>query len=130
MAKCIVDPGRGIGAAIISAAALWTSLGLAISTWVPRLGRAVSLAVGIYAIVSLAWPILSKTVFPKEGSGLAAVSSFYGCFDLTVSLFFPDYVSETFPWILGWITCQAVAAVLLLAVTLATFDRSLGRMQG
>ena len=123
-------PAAALGAAIISAAAFWTSLGLAISTSVPRLGRAVSLAVGIYAIVSLAWPILTKTVFPREGSGLAAVSPFYGCFDLTVSLFLPDYVSETFPWILGWITCQAVAAVLLLAATLATFDRSLGRMQG
>jgi len=44
--------------------------------------------------------------------------------------FVPDYVADSFSWIVGWITCQAVAAALLLVATLATFDRSLGRMQG
>ena len=41
---------------ILSNAALWTSIGLALSTWIPRMGRAVSIATVAYAIASLGWP--------------------------------------------------------------------------
>jgi ABC-type transport system involved in multi-copper enzyme maturation permease subunit len=75
-----------LGLSVVSGAAVWTSIGLGLSTWVPRLGRAISLAVALYALVNLAWPILALTLFPREGAGLSAVSSFYGCFALTLVL--------------------------------------------
>jgi ABC-type transport system involved in multi-copper enzyme maturation permease subunit len=115
---------------VVSAGACWTSIGLALSTWVPRLGRAVSLAVGLYAVVSLGWPVLVRTLFGGPlGSGLSAISPFYGTFDLTYSLEFPTYVEQCFIWFPGWIAGQTMLSAGLLLATLATFDRCLGRIR-
>ena len=50
----------------------------------------------IYALVSLAWPILALTLFHREGAGLSEVSPFYGCFDLIFSLYFPSDAANLF----------------------------------
>jgi ABC-type transport system involved in multi-copper enzyme maturation permease subunit len=56
---------------IISAAAFWTSVGLALSTWVSRLGRAISSAVILYVLIALGWPMLTRTLFwGPVGAGL------------------------------------------------------------
>jgi ABC-type transport system involved in multi-copper enzyme maturation permease subunit len=119
-----------LGLEIVSAAAVWASIGLGISTWVPRLSRAIALAVALYALVSLAWPALAMTLFSNEGAGLSAISPFYGCFDLTVVLFDRSYTDGAYRWIPFWIASQAVVAVGLLVAILATFDRCLGRIRG
>jgi ABC-type transport system involved in multi-copper enzyme maturation permease subunit len=38
---------------VLSSAAFWTSIGLALSTWVPRLGRAISSAAIVYTLINL-----------------------------------------------------------------------------
>jgi ABC-type transport system involved in multi-copper enzyme maturation permease subunit len=119
-----------LGLSIVSAAAVWTSIGLGLSTWVPRLGRAVSLAVAMYALVSLAWPVFALTLFPREGTGLSAISPFYGCFDLTLVFFVSPYNHDWFYWIPFWIVGQMVISGGLLLATLATFDRCAGRVRG
>jgi ABC-type transport system involved in multi-copper enzyme maturation permease subunit len=115
---------------VLSAAALWASVGLAVSTWVPRLGRAVALAVALYTLVGLVWPILTMTLFPREASALSAISPFYGSFDLTLGLCQPGHVANWFGWIPCWIASQTVVAGVLLLATLATFDRASGRIRG
>ena len=47
-----------LGIYVFTTAAMWTSIGLAISIWIKRLGRAIALAAAIYALVCLAWPVL------------------------------------------------------------------------
>jgi ABC-type transport system involved in multi-copper enzyme maturation permease subunit len=119
-----------LGLYFFAAAAVWTSIGLAISTWVSRLGRAIALAVALYAIVALAWPILAMTVFQGHGMGLATLSPYYGCFYLTLGSYHPDLFGELFLWILFSIGCQFVVAAGLLIGTLVTFNRCLGRVGG
>jgi ABC-type transport system involved in multi-copper enzyme maturation permease subunit len=114
---------------VMSAAVFWTSVGLALSTWVARLGRAVSLAVALYALVSLGWPVLMRTLlWGPTGQGLAAISSFYGLFDLTYSLEYPAWADNQF-WLSRWIPAQLFLSAALLVATLATFDRCLGRIR-
>ena len=118
-----------LGFSIISGVALWSSIGLAISTWVPRLGRAISLATGLYVVVNLAWPILARTVFPGEGAGLSALSSFYGTFDLTLVLCGWPCADTWSVWITFWLVGQTVVSAALLLATVATFDRCVGRIR-
>jgi ABC-type transport system involved in multi-copper enzyme maturation permease subunit len=116
---------------MVSAGAAWTSVGLALSTWVPRVGRAVSLAVALYAFVGLGWPILVMTVFSgyyhAPGPGLAMASPFHGTFLLTFGIEVPTYVEGLVAWGLAWTAVNLVVAVVLLLATLATFNRCLGR---
>jgi ABC-type transport system involved in multi-copper enzyme maturation permease subunit len=115
---------------VVSAAAAWTSVGLALSTWIPRLGRAVSAAVGLYTLVSLGWPVMALTSYGRRqlGAGLSEVSPFYGSFDLTVAIEHPGYVQHLRAWGLIWTIAHAAVAVLLLLATLATFNRCFGRV--
>jgi ABC-type transport system involved in multi-copper enzyme maturation permease subunit len=118
---------------ILSSAAFWTSIGLAISAWVPRLGRAVSLAAVLYAMIALGWPIMASTVFANNAPGavgLALISPFHATFDLTYGIASPHYIRENFFWYPVWIGVQAVLALVLLIITLATFDRCIGRIRG
>ena len=48
---------------ICAEAAFWTSVGLALSTWMARLGRAAAVAVAAYAVVGVGWPVLVGTLF-------------------------------------------------------------------
>ena len=71
---------------ICADAAFWTSVGLALSTWIARLGRAAAVAVAAYAVVGLGWPVLVRTLFDGPlGVGLAAISPFHGSFALAAS---------------------------------------------
>jgi ABC-type transport system involved in multi-copper enzyme maturation permease subunit len=116
---------------IISAAALWTSVGLALSTWVSRLGRAITSAVILYASISLGWPMLARTLFREPvGPGLSAISPFYGLFDLAYSVEYPRSTDGCLVWFPCWIVGQAMVSAGLLLATLATFDRCLGRIRG
>jgi len=117
---------------VLSAAAFWTSIGLAVSTWVSKLGRAIALAVVLYALANLGWPIFVRTLFQNDwplAVGLASLSVFHTTFDLTYGIERPMYFMNS-TWIAGWIVAQAVIAMVLLLATLATFDRSLGRIRG
>ena len=116
---------------IVSAAAFWTSVGLALSTWVSRLGRAISSAVILYVLISLGWPMLARTLFGgPAGAGLSAISPFYGLFDLAYSLEDPRNTDGCLVWFPCWIVVQAMVSSGLLLATLATFDRCLGRIRG
>jgi ABC-type transport system involved in multi-copper enzyme maturation permease subunit len=118
---------------ILTSAAFWTSLGLALSTWVPRLGRAVSTAAALYALLSVGWPMLAQTLFQNNwplAVGLTIVSPFNASFDLTCSIQEPRPFGPNFALFPPWIFVQAILALALLLATLLTFDRSLGRMRG
>jgi ABC-type transport system involved in multi-copper enzyme maturation permease subunit len=117
---------------VVSAAAAWTSVGLAVSTWVPQLGRAVTVALGLYASLSLAWTVLTITgaTSPVLGAGLSPSSPFYGAFHMTFAIVVPQSRQGQLVWSVGgWTIAQTAIAVLLLLATLATFDRAIGRIR-
>src|SRR5262249_18005212 len=76
-----------LGIYVLTTAAMWTSIGLAISIWIKRLGRAIAFAAAIYALVCLAWPVLMASMFGANGRGPATMSPFYACFYLVVGLY-------------------------------------------
>jgi ABC-type transport system involved in multi-copper enzyme maturation permease subunit len=114
----------------VATGAAWTSIGLALSTWIERLGRALTAAVILYALVGLGLPMMALTLFAQNGpgGGLSSISPFYGTFNLTVAIDSPGYSQDILPWAAGWTLLHASAAVALLLATLATFDRRLGRI--
>jgi ABC-type transport system involved in multi-copper enzyme maturation permease subunit len=113
---------------VLACAAGWTSLGLALSTWIPKLARAVTSAVVLYTALSLGFPILTMVLFGPYSDGLSGISPFYGMFHMTHGMAVPWYPPTMFYWGLFWTVFWGVIAVVFLAATLATFDRSLGRM--
>jgi ABC-type transport system involved in multi-copper enzyme maturation permease subunit len=136
----VADGGRVVGYLLLMAltlayAAAIASLGLAISTWVSRLGRAVTICVSICVVFAIGWSVVVALSGIRDAFGLgllmgspifgtsfatlitASRDSFPGSEDggIRAGAFFSALIHGT-------------TAVVLFAATLATFDSCLGRM--
>jgi ABC-type transport system involved in multi-copper enzyme maturation permease subunit len=118
-----------LGLYVFTAAAMWTSIGLAISIWIKGLGRAIALATAIYAIICLAWPVLMASMFPAFGMRAATMSPFYGCFYLLAGMYVQTSFEDLFIWTLCWVAGQSAVALGLLIAELLSFDRCSGRVR-
>ncbi len=150
--------GNGLGllfmiGLILAYAAAITSVGLALATWVPRLGRVIGISVMGYILVAAGWPLI-LTLLPNLPSfqgvpvynqpnwqGLLLASPFYGVYATTDWAarwsFGGDYsagwgfgraaISEP-TWPLIWIVFYAGFALLLATATWKSFDRCMGRI--
>ncbi len=111
---------------IFCSGAAITSLGLAMATWLPRVGSAVAATVSIYLAITVG---LSFTLlWAPPHNGLVMASPFAWTFLVTwktTARSFPFHFVA--PWAIYWVLIMAIAAVALLIATLATFDRKLGR---
>ena len=156
-ASMVTDGGIGlvlmIGLTLAYAAAI-TSLGLAAATWVPRLGRVITLSVMTYILVAVGWPLMLQvlpelSVFwgisaygDRNWDGLLLASPFFGIYATTEWAARPWYASSTYSmrgfgqslahedplWSLIWIGAYSAIALILVFATLRTFDRCLGRV--
>jgi ABC-type transport system involved in multi-copper enzyme maturation permease subunit len=121
---------------VVAYGAALTSLGLALATWVPRLGRAVGLCVAAHVGVTVGWPVfamlLTRNAPGITGPGLASFSPFLGVLLLTVGMPLgrpsPSVWNEVVGWAAFWILAEVTLAALLLKTVLVTFNRCLGRM--
>jgi ABC-type transport system involved in multi-copper enzyme maturation permease subunit len=136
-------------AVLLAQGAVIASVGLALATWIRRLGRAVAASVAGYAFFAFGWLIL------LEMGVVSGALSWLGLFrpdDHNTEQFvaqiaaivcplggqiFPFEISESLPndsrtaSYLGEtvvILITILVALVILALTLATFDRCLGRM--
>lgn len=124
-----------VAALILACGAAITSLGLALATWVPRMGRAAALTVGLYVFMGIAWIPLSMIAFGDgpndDGPGVAAGSPFLGvgllCTMLGGNGPSHELASQAL-WTLFWTIAYGGVALALLLATLATFNRCLGRI--
>ena len=123
-------------ALILSYGAAITSLGVGLATWVPRLGRAVGLSVGLFVAITIGWLVLSSMLLanhPDEGAiGIMAGSPLMGVGLLSVLLSEVEIYDEYAPilaWTVFWTIAYAGLAVGLLLLTIVTFDRCLGRIR-
>jgi ABC-type transport system involved in multi-copper enzyme maturation permease subunit len=139
---------------ILAYAAAITSLGLALATWIPRLGRVITFSVMAYVLVALGWPLVLE-VLPAlpafrtspfqarpNWHGLILASPFYGIYATTEWASRWSYGSDSFfsrgfgrplvendpTWPLIWIGVYSAIALILAFATLRTFDRCLGRV--
>ena len=124
-----------MAALILAYGAAITSLGLALATWIPRMGRAAALTVGLYTFMSIGWIPLSMFVFGEgpgdDGLGVAAGSPLVGVGTYSAMLAGDgpqhEFVSQTL-WTLFWTVAYGGVALALLLATLGTFNRCLGRI--
>jgi ABC-type transport system involved in multi-copper enzyme maturation permease subunit len=125
-----------LAALILTYGAAITSLGLALATWIPQMGRAAALTVGLYVIMSIGWIPVSLIVFGDgrgdNGIGVAAGSPLTGVSIYSEMLGDPtpqhEFVSQTL-WTLFWTIAYGSVALALMLATLATFNRCLGRIE-
>ena len=112
------------------------SLGLALATWVGRLGRAIALCVSAYVVFSVGWVFLIVLVFNRDQVGLSLVmgSPLYGI-PLATSAVAAGrhFLSSNDELAAGvgallWILIHGGVAAVLFAAVVATFDRCLGRV--
>jgi hypothetical protein len=131
--------GHWIGVAlvvglVVAYGAALTSLGLALATWVPRLGRAVGLSVAAHVGVTVGWVIFSGMMtsgtpgltFP----GLASFSPMLGVMlpTLEMQMGKPEEWHQAAKWVAFWVAVDATLAAVLLQAVLMTFNRCLGRV--
>ena len=112
------------------------SLGLALATWISRLGRAVAICVGIVVGFSVGWLILVMSVSSRDFVGIPLImgSPLYGtaaAMSGVVSGSDGPIGSDAWYALVGamiWIVLHGGAAAFLFGVTIATFDRCMGRI--
>ena len=135
-------------------AATITSLGLALGTWVRHPGRAIVVCVLAYVLVSLGLPLVTEAVLALGGQSWI-VDRDWGKFTQQLWMGSPYFAVKLTTehagrfgdgplgsygwgtwnnwlafepwWPLAWFITYGTAASLLLAATVATFDRCLGR---
>ncbi len=124
---------------ILAYAAAITSLGMALATWVPRLGRAVAWSVTIYAIavigpVAVVISLANRSLLSSPNARvILAASPYFGVLETTElagRLTFQSghdlrFLSVYIPLYIG---ALAVFSLVLMRATLATFDRRMGRV--
>ncbi|WP_406696274.1 hypothetical protein V5E97_35325 [Singulisphaera sp. Ch08] len=116
---------------VLAVGAAVTSLGVALATWCSRLGRAVGLTVLTFAAVTVGWMFLVMAMTSPHPYGylLIAGSPFFGPVVITS---FQEWQSTTLTdasVVVCWVVAYLIAASVLLAATLATFDHCLGRVK-
>jgi ABC-type transport system involved in multi-copper enzyme maturation permease subunit len=115
------------------------SLGLALATWVSRLGRAVALCVSLCVLFTFGWMFLVVLLFkggPGDGFIFAVIvgsplpGTLFGT--LVVASAPGGLPNDGVIWIvIGtfiWTLIHGTIALILFTATLATFDRCLGRI--
>jgi ABC-type transport system involved in multi-copper enzyme maturation permease subunit len=123
---------------ILAYAAAITSFGLALATWIKRLGRVVVINVLAYVLIAVGWPLIVGVIAMTNGvpradvDGLFMASPFVGIYATTErasQVYVSTYSTPNWNplWPLFWIGVYSAAAVILAYATLLTFDRCMGR---
>jgi hypothetical protein len=103
------------------------SLGIGLAVWVQRPGRALLSAVVLYVLLSVPMPLGVMALGMGSVVETALESPFFAVGCLTDQLRNP-LDTRLFCWIVVWLVGYCVATLVLMAITIRTFDRSLGRM--
>ena len=113
---------------VLSYGAVIASLGLAVATWVSRLGRAVAMCVTGYVLFSLGW-IVFTPLEPNFWSvsllmGSPIFGTFWAACGVTDTPTAPD-PTDFWPATLFWTLVMSGIAAILFVATLGTFDRKI-----
>jgi hypothetical protein len=121
-----------IAALVMAYGAVITSLGLAFATWQSRLGRAVGFGVSAYLVIAVIYPTIVLMLFHSGPDDvlLLWVSPFFGMLlPMGRVTWRGDSIDAGYLFVLSvWILLASAVAFGLLRMTLAMFDRFLGRV--
>jgi ABC-type transport system involved in multi-copper enzyme maturation permease subunit len=139
------DSGRWIAylnflGLILAYSAAIVSLGLALATWQSRMGRAVALCVGAYVVFAVGWPalIIPMTFGPRMNDDVVVPlimgTPLYGTAFATMVAArgphnMPGTPANVWMGCFLWIAIHGGVAAALYELTVATFDRCMGRMR-
>jgi ABC-type transport system involved in multi-copper enzyme maturation permease subunit len=116
---------------VLGYGAIITSLGLALATWIKQPGRALTMSVTIYVLVSISW--LPVTLLSERlgftGSFLSLASPFFMVRELTNAVLYDGEIDVWDAWASLWTAVYPWLAACLFLLTLKTFDRCLGRLK-
>jgi ABC-type transport system involved in multi-copper enzyme maturation permease subunit len=136
-------------ALMLAQGAVVTSFGLALATWMSRVGRAIAVSVACYAVIAFAWIVLIEVGVVSDllswlgvfGQYHQDASNFYELMEYSLSpLGAQISPSQSVDWAeaigryafyIGHVIVLLFTigvALLFLGLTLATFNRSMGRM--
>ena len=124
-----------IVATILAHGAAIISLGLALATWLRRETRAIGVSITAFVLVAVVWPglcLVFMEPYRQAGEYLsigAAVSPINAVTALVSQLMYPN--DWWYPKVFEVAYCTvgvAFASILILAATIATFERRMGRM--
>ncbi|MDB5350988.1 MAG: hypothetical protein JWN86_2235 [Planctomycetota bacterium] len=123
-----------IGGLIVSYGAAITSLGLALATWLPQMGRVIGLTAGLYLVVLIGAVPVGMSLFGYwAGAGIASASPFWGVGFSSAMIGGTAgpgrQIGTHAAWLVFWIVAYCLVAVGLLLATLKTFNRCLGRIE-
>jgi hypothetical protein len=115
--------------------AAMTSVGLALATWISRLGRAVALCVSAYVVFSIGWAIFTA-LLGASGSGTAVIAMLLGSPLFGTAIVSAIVITESGPSespdieVIGlgamfWIIVFGLGALFLFEATVTAFDRRL-----
>ncbi len=135
-------------AELLSWGAAFTSLGLLLATWTPRIGRAIGISLAVFLLLSIGWMFLARGRHPADSAALDLVR-----FNLDgVSLIWIDqglmalspiaapiatiqvldiaYAGRWQFWVMAscWCLLACSAAGAMYVAVLGSFDHHLGRM--
>lgn len=125
-----------LAAMVVSHAALWTSVGLALAVAIRRPARAVAVAVAVYAYASVGWMFTVILLSPQKtdlaecfivGSPLYATAVCTLMPDIPFAMNSDDYWRLVIS-VIVWAVLHTFAAVVLYEYTKARFDHSFGRL--
>ncbi|HKI19252.1 MAG TPA: ABC transporter permease, partial [Isosphaeraceae bacterium] len=116
---------------VLCAGAAITSLGLAMATWFSRLGRAMGMTVSLFVLVTVGWCFLMLVLFgPGRCEGMAMGSPFFWAGGMSFEMAATKSIHvRNIDWAIFWLIVCALGAAGLLTITLASFDRCLGRIE-
>jgi ABC-type transport system involved in multi-copper enzyme maturation permease subunit len=125
-----VAPAVLTAAFVLCSGAAVTSLGLALATGVSRLGRAVGLTVTLYVLVTVGWLFLVMALIRggREAEGAMMLSPFFWAGNFAFDVCAAQSNPRSVGWAFFWTLAYAAAAFVILGVTLASFNRCLGRV--
>jgi ABC-type transport system involved in multi-copper enzyme maturation permease subunit len=120
-------------ATVLVCGASVTSLGLALATWVRRPVPALAAGVVVYVLVTVGWVFLVLLLFRAgpAGEGVASASPFFLAGGTTALAHRSAEIGDFWAyirWIVFWLTVHLGTALLLLGLTLVTFNRCVGRV--
>ena len=123
-------------ALVVAYSAAIASLGLAMATWVSRLGRAVAICVTVCVVFSVGWMFLIMALFRPDRMGIPLImgSPLYGMAAATSLVAGGSNPVVGGHWraaaggAVMWTLIHLSTAAMLFLVTLATFENCLGRV--